>query len=150
MRKFLLYLTGCMILLFSITMFSCSSDNDIEDEIQKRQYNFFDVVEMINDGKYDDALRRINEVYNDIDYSTEIDGFNKMNLLRLFYEKQGLYDNAADVVKQYIVENGLSRYSINESDLDHVTAIKCMEALLEKVDEDTHKNLIQQLGEEWQ
>lgn len=139
-------MTKLAIIALCLMMVSCGSEEKIDDNVAARNYNYFDVVDMIENEKYEEALTRINEVYFDVDYTTEIDGFNKMNLLRLYYEKQKLYDDAAEIVMQYIVDNKLDRSSIDNTALNHISAIESMETLLDKVNDEKYNELINQLG----
>lgn len=139
-------MTKLAVIALCLMMVSCGSEEKIDDSIAARNYNYFDIVDMIENEKYKEALTRINEVYFDVDYATEMDGFNKMNLLRLYYEKQELYDDAAEIVMQYIVDNKLDRYSIDDTALNHISAIESMETLLEKVNDVKYNELINQLG----
>ncbi len=99
-RGFILVLT----VLLAFALSRCSSETP-EEAQARRKYEYFDVVEMINNEKYEDAIARIDEVYAGVtDYSTT-EGFNKHNLLRMLYEKQELYDDTMDELLKMVSDN---------------------------------------------
>ncbi len=104
MKKFYRGFILAFIILCVFSLSGCSSETP-EEAQARRKYEYFDVVEMINNGKYEDAKSRIDEVYADVtDYSTT-EGFNKSNLLRILYETQENYDQAMDELLKMVSDN---------------------------------------------
>lgn len=93
------------LLLMILLMIGCGNGkSDISQEEESQAY--FEMVEMINQKNYTGAEEKIIEAYGNISFNTENFGFNKMNILRLFYLEQGKYDAAMDVLMKYFEENG--------------------------------------------
>ncbi len=63
---------------------------------------YFAIVGLIDDGKYAEAEAQIDTRYGQFDYGEETVGTNKMNLYRLLYDKQGLYDQEMEVLLEYL------------------------------------------------
>ena len=67
-----------------------SSDNSAV--LTESEEKYFEITNLINDGDFDRAWTEMEELYGDTDY-TGIEGFNKMNQYRLYYDTLGEYDD---------------------------------------------------------
>lgn len=134
-----LMIIACISLMFSIV--GCGKNAN--EEIEERQYEYFDVVEMINNGDYESAKLRIDEVYGDeTDYSTT-KGHNKALLMRMYYKSQCMYDEAIDEMLKIIKDNNyldkLEAFdsagedsAINEEKYDFQFSVRAINELLER------------------
>lgn len=124
---------GLMSVLCVLTIFLFAGCGETtSDDVVDTHYEYFDVVEMINAGDYESAKARIDEVYgNETDYS-DVKGHNKALLMRLYYERQGMYDEAMDEILKVIQDS-----NITSEDIDNQVYIKIAKDLLDKVSEET-------------
>lgn len=98
-RKKGLAITGLIFagifLAFAIWAITLPDESDnktvVSEEQQEKNQHFFDIVQMINDGKYDEATTNIQTYYGYYDY-LGTDGFNKANLQRMLYHNQEKWD----------------------------------------------------------
>lgn len=110
MKRSRRFLISGLIAVSLFSFYGCSSDTAAENtsmsqEQEDKNDKFFEITELINAGSYDEALVKMEERYKDTDYAS-VDGSNKMIQYRLFYEKQGMYDEAMTVVLDYLTANG--------------------------------------------
>ncbi len=86
--------------IFALTLYLAGCDGKQAKVLLNEEY--FDLVGLIDDGKYAEAEAKIDTKYGQFDYGEETAGTNKMNLYRLLYDKQGLYDQEMDVLLEYL------------------------------------------------
>ena len=135
------FLVVCIVL--GIVLTETDSPSPSPDEIiSKNNYQYFDVVDMINAGNYDGARERIEEVYASVTYDNSPAAYNKMNLLRMYYEHQGLYDDAIDVVVEYGQANHyLDSRPENSTQVEHSTVISYVNSLFARTSEEKQKEI---------
>lgn len=131
-----------MILLtaaISISLFcfaGCSSsDVDSSDNsavLTESEEKYFEITNLINDGDFDRAWTEMEELYGDTDY-TGIEGFNKMNQYRLYYDTLGEYDEEIEVLFDYINENG---YTENSDDGNYDYVVDCIGDIIDYVSDE--------------
>lgn len=110
MKRKLFLISGIIALSLSLAA-GCSSSDDTsgesvlsEEELADNE-RYFEITNLINEGNYDEALTKLEERYSGVDYSDESLGGGKMIQYRLFYDEQGMYDEAATVALDYIEAN---------------------------------------------
>lgn len=94
---------NCSILLIctlaiSIFLTACSGD---KIEVPSNE-EYFAIVDQINNGQYDEAKAQIEELYGKFEYDGSAAGTNKLNLYRLLYDKQEMYDEEMDVLLEFL------------------------------------------------
>ena len=150
--KFKRSFIGILCVLSIILLAGCGADNT--DTQTNRQYEYFDVVEMINTGSYDDAKARIDEVYADADDYSTSKGYNKADLLHKLYSEQETYNEAMDVMLKVIKDNkyldNLEKYE-NEASEEHMTfkiTMSQISKLLNNVSEDKRAEVVSLISED--
>jgi hypothetical protein len=101
------------LILALLTFIGCSEEQTTEEIIEQNKYKYFDIVEMINNKNFEEAFFRINEVYSKTNYSDTSEAFNKMNLLRLYYEKQGMTEEAVNEIELYLASIDITSENYN-------------------------------------
>lgn len=127
---------------------ACGSEK--ESQTNKND-TYFEIVEEINNKNYDSALSEMEDAYGTNDY-TGVDGFNKMNLYRLYYEKQGMYDEEITVLLDYLQANDfkakLALEEISEEKNDIQYAIDRVKDILDKISPSKKENAANLIGED--
>jgi hypothetical protein len=129
-----IFLIVCIFLGITETTSPSPSPDEI---VSQNNYQYFDVIDMINAGNYEDARERIEEVYVSVNYDDSPAAFNKMNLLKMYYEHQELYDDAIDVVIEYGTANHyLDSQPENSTYHEHTIVISYINSLYTKASDD--------------
>lgn len=131
-----IFLIICIVL--GIILTETASPSPSPDEIvSQNNYQYFDVIDMINAGNYEGAWERIEEVYISVTYDDSPAAFNKMNLLKMYYEHQELYDDAIDVVIEYGTANHyLDSQPENSTYHEHSIVISYINSLYTRASDD--------------
>lgn len=137
MKKYKIYFFSGAIIASMMCFGGCSSDNSSEssvlsEEQQAENDTFFEITDLINAGDYENALALMEERYKDTVYS-EVDGMNKMNQYRLYYNAQGMYDESISVIFDFIIENG---YTPDSTDSDYEMAVGFIEDIIDSVSDE--------------
>jgi len=148
--KFKRRFIGILCVLSIILLAGCGANNT--DTQSNKQYEYFDVVEMIENGDYDDAKVRIDEVYKTTDYSS-VKGFNKAILMKLYYEKQKKYDEAIDeMLKAYNDGNYAKKIADGiegtDEEIPARTIMQSINELLENVSEEKKSEVLTKIDKD--
>ena len=126
---------------------ACGSEK--ESQTNKND-TYFEIVEEINNENYDSALLEMEDAYGTNDY-TGVDGFNKMNLYRLYCEKQEMYEEEITVLLDYLQANDfetkLALEEISEEKNDIQYAVDRVKDILDKVSPSKKENAVNLIGE---
>ena len=136
-----IFLIVCIVLGIVLTETDSSSPSP-DEIVSQNNYQYFDVVDMINAGNYDDALERIEEVYVSVTYDDSSAAFNKMNLLKMYYEHQEMYDDAIDVVIEYGKANHyLDSQPKNSTYHEHSIVVSYVNSLFARTSEEKQNEI---------
>lgn len=138
-------------LIIAIAMPSGSSNGaGLSKEQQEENQRYFDIVQMINDGKYDEAETNIQIDYGENSYKG-VDGWNKANLQRLLYDKQEKWDDEMQIILNYLKENGDFKDAIARGDgetTEYSLMISCASKILDQVSPQNKQKAIDLIGED--
>ena len=149
---------NCSILLIctlaiSIFLTACSGD---KIEVPSNE-EYFAIVDQINNGQYDEAKAQIEELYGKFEYDGSAAGTNKLNLYRLLYDKQEMYDEEMDVLLEFF---SASKYKdslanpekVPEDDrsrfIDLVSVVKQINKIITKISDNKAQNAVSIVGQD--
>lgn len=97
-----------IVLGFFILVIAIPEDSNnqaaVSQEQQEKNQKYFEIVHIIDDGKYDEAATSIQTYYGQSDYKGT-EGWNRANLQRLMYHKQEKWDDEMGIILDYFAEN---------------------------------------------
>ena len=137
----------CAVVL-TLSCVSCEKEKSTEEIMAENNYTFFDVVNFINEGNYDAAKARIDEVYGNVNYSDDsTESYNKMNLLRMYNEKQEKYNEAAEEILAYLNQSGLLKRANDEAMTSQEktcfdVCVTSINKMFQKLDEDIQTQVL--------
>lgn len=155
MPIWILVLCSVFVLLIALVIFipSTETSKTPEEIVAENNYRYFDIVEMINSEQYEFAIIRIEEVYGNTSYSdNSTDSFNKMNLLRMCYQSQELFDNAVNEIMAYLKESNILKQvnsgATNQDDISMSfnTCISYIKELMPLISAENQAKINQLLG----
>jgi hypothetical protein len=97
-RFYTLVAIGCI----GLSVLCGCGGSDSNDNLQEEMAAQSEVVEEINNADYEAAWEGMQDMYADVEYANTTEGFNKMNMYRLYYVKQEKYDEAMDEMLAYL------------------------------------------------
>ena len=115
-------------------------------------FNYFKIVDEINNGNYETAFSDIEKNYGNVDYKDPSDGMNKMLLYRLYYDTQEMFDDEMGVLLDYLkavdfkailAEDGISQEKENIK-----TVIKSANKIIDKVNAENRTNAVDVIGQD--
>ena len=149
---------NCSILLIctlaiSIFLTACSGD---KIEVPSNE-EYFAIVDQINNGQYDEAKAQIEELYGKFEYDGSAAGVNKMNLYRLLYDKQEMYDEEMDVLLEFLSASKYKDFlpdseKVPEDDrapfMDLVFVVYQINRIIDKASEEKAQNAVSIVGQD--
>lgn len=139
------------ILFCAITLSLClASCGGKEAEVPSNE-EYFAIVDQINNGQYDEAKAQIEELYGKFEYDGSAAGTNKLNLYRLLYDKQEMYDEEMDVLIEFFSASKYKDFLENpekvpEDDrsrfIDLVSVVKQINKIITKTSDDKAQNAV--------
>ncbi len=142
----------CVITL-SLCLASCGGK---EAEVPSNE-EYFAIVEQINNGQYDEAKAQIEELYGKFEYDGSAAGVNKMNLYRLLYDKQEMYDEEMDVLLEFLSASKYKDFlpdseKVPEDDrapfMDLVFVVQQINRIIDKASEEKAQNAVSIVGQD--
>lgn len=145
-KKYILILGILCVLM----LFGCG--NAENEEQQAQQDIYFQIVDEINNGDYSTAFSEMEKTYGDIEYTDSENGTNKMNIYRLYYDKQEKYEDEMNVLLEYLqiydFREVLATEEASEDKENVRRVIKCINKIIEKVSDDTRNTVIEKVGQD--
>lgn len=138
---------SCILLVFVIWgIASAPSEKAGIEEQQVSNDDFFEIVQLINDGKFDEAEVSLQKCYGRYGYSGA-DGFNKANLQRLLCDKQGKWDDEMQVILDFLEVNYDFKEKLQSGDVDIKLMISCAGRIIDKVSQERKQAAIDLIGQ---
>ena len=127
-------------------------ESDNKQVISEENQRFFDIVQMINDGKYDEAATNIQTYYGNCDYKSA-EGINKVNLQRLLYQNQEKWDDEMQVLLDYLEANKdfkdkLQKGEVNDEVQNLKFVVSCASDIIDLVSPQKKQEAIELIGQE--
>lgn len=148
-RILALFLAGCM---SGALLTGCGGSDSANQDAQGNKDVYFEIVEEINNGDYDAAEADIKEQYGSVEYSLSSEGVNKMNINRLFYDKQEKYEEEMNVLLEYLqafdFKSVLETEEVSEDKENVKFAVKQINEISEKVSDETRNKAVEIVGQD--
>ena len=145
------------ILFCAITLSLClASCGGKEAEVPSNE-EYFAIVDQINNGQYEEAKAQIEELYGKFEYDGSAAGVNKMNLYRLLYDKQEMYDEEMDVLLEFLSASKYKDFlpdskKVPEDDrapfMDLVFVVHQINRIIDKASEEKAQNAVSIVGQD--
>ncbi|MGN1317681.1 MAG: hypothetical protein ACI4VF_01600 [Lachnospirales bacterium] len=135
------------------------TDSASKEELMEDLKEAKEITDLINNGNYPEAFVKLEERFKDVDYSDWNKSTEKCHSYRLYYDKQGMYDEEMTVLLDYIAAYGVpeepseddTENEKNEKNMkkyEYDYDIKCVKEILDKVSEENKNKAINLLGSE--
>lgn len=137
-------------LSFLIMAIAMPDDSSNGSGLSKEDQRYFEIVQMINDGKYTEAETNIQMDYGKKSYKG-VDGWNKANLQRLLYHKQEKWDDEMQIILNYLTENSDFKDEIARGDggiSGYSVMVSCASKILDQVSPQNKQKAIDLIGED--
>ncbi len=145
------------ILFCAITLSLClASCGGKEAEVPSNE-EYFAIVDQINNGQYDEAKAQIEELYGKFEYDGSAAGTNKLNLYRLLYDKQEMYDEEMDVLLEFFSSSKYKDFlpdpeKVPEDDrsrfIDLVSVVEQINKIISKTSDEKAQNAVSIVGQD--
>ena len=125
-------------------------ESDNKQVISEENQRYFDIVQMINDGKYDEAATNIQTYYGDYDYKG-IDGFSKALLQSSLYHEQEKWDDEMQVILDFLETNEDFKEELqkrNEEVTDSRVMVSYASDIIDLVSPQKKQEAIELIGQE--
>ena len=145
-------------LLLTLVIWAMTSPDEsvnnqvVSEEQEEKRQRFFDIVQMINDGKYDEAATNIQTYYGDYDYKSA-EGINKVSLQRFLYHEQEKWDDEMQGLLDYLEANKdfkdkLQKGEVNDDVQNLKFVISCASDIIDLVSPQKKQEAIELIGQE--
>lgn len=138
---------SCILLVFVIWgIASTPSEKAGIEEQQVSEDDFYEIVQLINDGKFDEAEASLQKCYGKYGYSG-VEGFNKANLQRLSYDRQEKWDDEMQVILDFLEVNSDFKEKLQDGDAGIRVMISCASRIIDEVSQEHKQAAINLIGQ---
>lgn len=109
--------------------------------------DFLEIVQLINDEKFDEAEASLQNCYGRYGYSGA-EGFNKANLQRLSYDGQEKWDDEMQVILDFLEVNYDFKEKLQDGDVGIKVMISCAGRIIDEVSQEHKQAAIDLIGQD--